>query len=126
MKTEEKRHPVLVLGNSRNKAFEQTLCDICFSPKFLSSMEGILHALRHMHATAILVDRDQKKVDELEFILNVRDMDGDIPIFLIGSATDEHMDLILSNQPATFIVPKPVGDPSLRDALRGLAQNAVP
>jgi hypothetical protein len=24
------------------------------------------------------------------------------------------------------MIPKPVGDPSLRDALRGLAQNAVP
>jgi hypothetical protein len=89
-------------------------------------MNGVLHALHHMQATAILVDRDQKEVDELELVLNVRDMDAHIPIILIGSTTDEHMDLILSNQPATFIVPKSVGDPSLRDALTGLAQNAVP
>jgi CheY-like chemotaxis protein len=89
-------------------------------------MEGVLHELRHVQTTAILVDRNQKEVDELELVLNVRDMDGNIPIILIGSTTDEHMDLVLSNQPATFVISKPVGDPSLRDALRGLVQNAVP
>jgi DNA-binding NtrC family response regulator len=126
MKKEERRHPVLVLGNSWDKAFEQTLSDICFSPTFLNSIEGVLHELHHVQAMAILVDRDQKRADELELILNVRDMDENIPIILIGSTTDEHTELILASQPATFVIPTPVGDPSLRDALTGLVQNTVP
>jgi len=125
MKKAERRHSVLVLGNSRDKAFEQTLSDICFSATFLKSMEGVLHKLRHVQTTAILVDRDQKKADELELVLNVRDMDENIPIILIGSTTDELTELILASQPATFIIPKPIGDPSLGSALRGLMQNAV-
>jgi hypothetical protein len=58
MKKAERRHPVLVLGNSRDKAFEQTLSDICFFPTYLKSMEGVLHELRHVQTTAILVDRN--------------------------------------------------------------------
>jgi DNA-binding NtrC family response regulator len=119
---EQGNHPVLVLGHDRGKAFSRTLADTSFSPKFLNSMEALLHALSHTRAKAILVDREQNKADELEFVLNVRDMDGGIPILLIGSTRNEGTDKILEGRHATFLVRKPITDCSLAEELKRITE----
>jgi len=118
-------HPVLVLGHDRGKALSRTLADTSFSPTFLNSLEGLLHALSHMQAKAILVDREQKKADELELVLNVRDLDDGIPILLIGSTRNESTDKLLEGQHATFLVRKPITDRSLAQELEVLTETAV-
>lgn len=118
-------HAVLVLGYDRGKAFSRTLADTSFSPTFLNSLEGLLHALSHMQAKAIVVDREQKKADELELVLNVRDLDNGIPIFLIGSTRNESTDKILEGQHATFLIRKPITDCSLAHELEVLTETAA-
>ena len=61
---QEQKIALLVLGSERKKGFVETLRELRFNPTFLGSMEAVLHALRHMRASAILVDRDGKKADE--------------------------------------------------------------
>jgi len=114
-----------VLGYDRGKAFSRTLADTSFFPTFLNSLEGLLHALSHTRAKAILVDREQKKADELELVLNVRDMDGRIPILLIGSTRSEGTDKILQGQHATFLVRKPITDCSLAEELKRITETTA-
>lgn len=120
MKKSKGKHPVLVLGYDRGKAFSRTLSDAGLSLTFLNSMEGLLYALTHTQARAILVDREQKLADELELALNVRDMDGEIPIILVGSISEQRTDKILLDQPATFLIRKPINDNSLARELQAL------
>jgi DNA-binding response OmpR family regulator len=114
------RRKVLVLGSEWNRTFKKLLSEMRFVPSFVSSLEGLIHAIRHMQAAAILVDRDQHKADELELVLNVRDLDGKIPIVLIGSSSEEGTDAILSNQPSTFLIRKSTSSRSLAADLRAL------
>jgi len=123
MKKAAKKYPVLVLGHDRDESLTKTLSDFHFSPTFVGSTEAALHALRHMQATAILVNRDQKTADELELVLNVRDLDEEIPIILIGSSTDRRTERILMSLPGTFLIDKPIRDTSLGRELRGLTGN---
>ena len=121
MKKTARKRAVLVLGCDGNATFTKTLRDVSLSPTFLKSLDALLHALRHSQATAILVDRDQKKADELELVLNVRDMDEKIPVILIGPSTDKRTDRILLNQPATFLINEAIDDSSLARELKALA-----
>lgn len=113
----EDKVSLLVLGSDRNRAFTETLRDLRFDPVFLGSMEALLHALRHSQASAILVDRDRKKADDLELVLNIRDVDERIPIILVGSPAHNRTEALLFRQPATFVIHKPVNDSSLRREL---------
>ena len=77
-----------------------------------------------MQAAAVLVDRDQKIVDELELVLNVRDLDKEIPILLVGSFRETSVDALLSSRHATFLVRKPINSRSLLGDLEGLTTGA--
>jgi DNA-binding NtrC family response regulator len=124
MKRAERNRNVLVLGSERNEAFAQVLHEIKLAPTFVRTLEGVVHALRHMKATAVLVDRNQGGADELELVLNVRDLDPEIPIILIGSTREGRADEILSSQQATYLVRKPMNSKSLAGDLKGLAKRA--
>jgi DNA-binding NtrC family response regulator len=119
---ENGNRPILVLGYKRGKLFAQTLTKTGLSPTFLNSMEGLLHALSHSQARAILVDREQGKADELELVLNVRDMDEEIPIVLVGAVPEQMTDKILERQHATFLIRKPITDSSLVEELKTLTE----
>lgn len=121
MKKSARKRPVLVLGNDRSATFSRTLRDAHLSPTFLKSLDAVVHALRHSQVTAILVDRNQRRVDELELVLNVRDMNGEIPIILIGRSPDKRADPILSAQPATFLIDEAIDDSMLGAELKTLS-----
>ncbi len=114
----EQRISLLVLGSARNKAFARILRESRFEPTFLTSMEEVLYALRSTQASAVLVDRDGKSADDLELVLNIRDLDERIPIILIGSPAEGRTEELLRRQPATILVHKAAGDTSLRQDLR--------
>lgn len=122
----ERKVALLVLGSQRKKAFVETLRELRFDPTFLGSMEAVLHALRHTQASAVLVDRDGKKADDLELVLNIRDVDERIPILLIGSPAERQTETLLWRQPATFLIHKPVSDSSLRKELRPFTEAGAP
>lgn len=115
---------VLVLGSDRNKAFVQTLLRLELVPTFVRSLEGVVHAMRHMRARALLVDRDQRGADDLELVLNVRDLEPEIPIILIGSTGQGPADEILSSLAKTFLIHKPTNSGSLAADLGPVAEEA--
>jgi hypothetical protein len=52
----------------------------------------------------VIVDRKLTHVDVLEFILNVRDINQEIPIVVIGQGSDERIDRKIIKQDRTVIL----------------------
>lgn len=61
-------------------------------------MEEALHAILSLKFAALFIDKDYAKVDALEFILNVRDVDRHTPIVVVGYPEEKHYELVLSGQ----------------------------
>jgi two-component SAPR family response regulator len=80
---------VLVLGNHANRDLVDVLSNIGFVPQLWGSIQHSLDRVRHEKFAAIFIDRKVTRVDVLEFILNVRDIDQKIPVVVIGPAKDE-------------------------------------
>jgi FixJ family two-component response regulator len=94
---------VLVLGNHANRDLVQTLSRIGFAPQVWGSMRHSLDKLLHQRFAAVIVDRKFTHADVLEFILNVRDINQEIPIIVIGSGKDEQMDQRIRRQNCTIL-----------------------
>jgi two-component SAPR family response regulator len=67
-------------------------------------MQHSLEKLRHGKFAAILVDRKCTHADVLEFILNVRDINENISVIVIGTAEDERIDKTILEQDHTIIL----------------------
>lgn len=83
---------VLVLGNHANRDLVKTLSRVGFIPQVWGSMRHSLEKLVQQRFTAVIVDRKFTNADVLEFILNVRDINQEIPVIVIGSGSDERID----------------------------------
>jgi hypothetical protein len=53
---------------------------------------------------AVIVDRKFTSADVLEFILNVRDINQEIPVVVIGPGSDERIDKKISSLGLTIIL----------------------
>jgi DNA-binding NtrC family response regulator len=95
---------VLVLGNHANRDLVQTLSRVGFTPHVWGSMRHSLDKLRHQTFAAVIVDRKFTHADILEFILNVRDINQNIPVVVIGSGPDEQIDRKIMRQNHTIIL----------------------
>lgn len=95
---------VLVLGTYANRNLIEVLFNIGFSPLVREDIQGALTKLRHEQFTAIVVDRKYANTDVLEFVLNVRDIDKEIPVVVLGKLTDEAVHRTLQNQNQTIVV----------------------
>jgi len=95
---------VLVLGNHANRNLVEVLSGLGFAPQVWGSMKHSLDKLRHEKFAAILVDRKFTHADVLEFILNVRDIDKNISVVVIGLAKDERIDRTILKQDHTIIL----------------------
>jgi FixJ family two-component response regulator len=83
---------VLVLGNHANRDLVKTLSRVGFAPQVWGSMRHSLEKLVHQRFTAVIVDRKFTSADILEFVLNVRDINQQIPVVIIGSGSDKRID----------------------------------
>ena len=95
---------VLVLGSNKNRELIEQLLDIGFAPVVRETMQAALSALRRESFAAILVDRDRMSVDPLEFILNVRDIDEQTPVMVVGQSPDEQNVQMVQAQPRALIL----------------------
>jgi len=95
---------VLVLGNHANRDLVEVLSGLGFASQVWGSMQHSLDKLRHEKFAAILVDRKFTHADILEFILNVRDIDKNISVVVIGPAKDERIDRTILKQDHTIIL----------------------
>jgi len=95
---------VLVLGNHANRDLVKTLSHVGFAPQVWGSMRHSLEKLVHQRFAAVIVDRKFTNADVLEFILNVRDINQEIPVVVIGSGSDELIDKKISRLGRTIIL----------------------
>jgi hypothetical protein len=80
---------VLVVSSQVETNLVDALVSIGFSPLVRESIQSALDGLRHEKFAAIVVNQKRAKVDVLEFILNVRDIDTEIPVLVVGPLHDE-------------------------------------
>lgn len=80
---------VLVVSSQVETNLVDALISIGFSPLVRESIQSALDRLRHEKFAAIVVDQKRAKVDVLEFILNVRDIDTEIPVLVVGPLKSE-------------------------------------
>ena len=102
--SEMKSTAVLILGADRNRDLVELLFDFGFAPLVRKTIREALDKLRHERFSAVIVDRNHADVDVLEFILNVRDLDEQTPVVVIGSSTDAQSDQVLLSQRQTFLL----------------------
>lgn len=108
---------VLVLGHHANRDLVEILSHIGFIPQVWGSMRHTLDKLLHQKFAAVIVDRKFTHADVLEFILNVRDIDQQIPVIVIGSGSDERIDKKIRRQGRTIILNGCGRDDTLGDKL---------
>lgn len=95
---------ILVLGTDEQDGLKNALFEVGYVPIVRSNMMEAISKLRHEPFAAVLVDRNHSEADTLEFILNVRDMDEQIPIVVFGSAENHNESRVLSSQRNTVLV----------------------
>jgi two-component SAPR family response regulator len=95
---------VLVLGNHANRNLVKILSNVGFAPQVWGSMRHTLDKLIHRKYAAVIIDRKFTNADVLEFILNVRDINQQIPVVVIGSGSDERIDRKISRLDGTIIL----------------------
>jgi len=95
---------VLVLGNHANRDLVKILSHVGFVPQVWGSMRHSLDKLLHQSFAAVIVDRKFTNADVLEFILNVRDINQQIPVIVIGPGSDERIDKKISRIGRTIIL----------------------
>jgi two-component SAPR family response regulator len=95
---------VLVLGNHANRDLVNVLSKIGFIPQLWGSMQHSLDRVRHEKFAAIFIDRKFTRADVLEFILNVRDINREIPVVVIGPAKDERAEKKIRRMAHTIIL----------------------
>jgi len=99
-----KSQAVLVLGNHAKGDLVQTLLSAGFVPQMWASALHSLEKLRRRRFAAVIVDRKFINADVLEFILNVRDINEQIPVVVIGRGKDERIDAKIRRQRRTMIL----------------------
>ena len=108
---------VLVLGNHAKSDLVQTLLSAGFVPQMWASALHSLEKLRRRTFAAVIVDRRFTNADVLEFILNVRDINEQIPVVVIGSGKDERIDAKIRRQDRTMILNGSRSDNTLGEKL---------
>jgi len=109
---------VLVLGTYANKGLIDVLFGIGLAPLVRGDIQGIVDKLRHEQFGAIVVDQRYANTDVLELILNVRDVDEQIPVVVLGKLNDEAVRKTLASQKQTTIVEDTEGDNKLAGRLK--------
>lgn len=95
---------VLVFGNYANKGLIDMLLGIGLSFLVRGDIQGIVDRLRHEQFAAIIVDYRYANTDILELVLNVRDIDDQTPVVVLGKLTNEVVRKTLASQKQTTIV----------------------
>ena len=66
-------------------------------------MQSVLEKLRTDNFTGIIVDRKHVDCDVLEFVLNVRDFNEEIPVFVLGQSPGKEDDKLVLTDRRTFV-----------------------
>ena len=89
---------VLILGDHQRHQIESLLERMDYTPIVRGSVEHCLELLRIRFFFAVFIDRNFTQADVLEFVLNVRDLDCDVPVIVIGRSEDAEFDCKIQQQ----------------------------
>jgi hypothetical protein len=67
-------------------------------------MYTALDKIRHEKFVAVFLDKSRSGVDDLEFILNIRDIGQSIPILIVGKVSDARTISAIREQPNVFLL----------------------
>lgn len=76
---------VLIIGAMATTALATALQDYGYRPALRMTMARGLDVLRRDGAKAVIFDGRHGQVDPLEFLLNARDLDGEVPILILSA-----------------------------------------
>jgi len=109
---------VLLIGTEVNSDLLEALFERGFAPIVRRRIQPSLHELRHDRFGAIFIDRNNAEDDMLELILNIRDVDQQIPIVVVGKSAIKERDRHLRQQGRAFVVSKSEFSRSLANMTR--------
>ena len=72
----------LVITDDENSRVVQSLMKQKVFPVIRRSIPSAIQILKHLKIQGIIVEDEHKSLDTLEFILNVRDVSEEVPIFI--------------------------------------------
>lgn len=108
---------VLVVGSDVNKELLDSLFEAGLTPLVLADMTDAMNRLHRAGLAAVILDRDHTDIDALEFVLNVRDIEGRIPVFLTGGSAREARENLLLEQPGIFVIDRDRSPDALAEAV---------
>ncbi len=95
---------VFVLSNNNQSTLVDTLFNLGYIPILRGAMLEALNKIRHEGFAAIFVDRHHINEDVLEFILNVRDIDAQISVVVVGESENRLEDKAIVNQHNIYLL----------------------
>lgn len=84
---------ILVLTDEVNSSTRKIITKAKFLPLISNTLQEAFYMLKHHSFSAIVIDKKHKSIDALEFILNARELNPTLPIFIIDS-TDNNTALL--------------------------------
>jgi hypothetical protein len=108
---------VLVLGDEESRELVDAVLDLGLCVLVWQTIEGTLDRLRHRRFAGLVVDTEHADVDVLELVLNVRDVDPEVPIFVVSGTDGTEGDEIVRSIARTFVVEDPGRSQDFGDTL---------
>lgn len=93
---------VLVLTHDEHSDLIDTLFDLGYVPLIRHKMVSALKDIHHKSAAAVFLDVQFVEIDALEFVINVRDIDQQLPIVILNGSIEGETEIL--NQQNTFII----------------------
>jgi hypothetical protein len=95
---------ILVLSKVTQSNLVEDLFEMGFIPLVKPDINNVIHEIRHQHFILLIYHGDDLDIEPLEFVISVREMDGIIPIIILGSDVSKKEKELLMREPNVFLV----------------------
>ena len=113
---------VLVLGTEDNSKLINVIFELGLLPLRREKMFTALDKVRHEQFDAIFLDKNRKDVDDLEFILNIRDIGQHMPVIILGNVANTRTRAVIQGQHNVFLLGEK--SPDLKNEIRTIIDQA--
>jgi CheY-like chemotaxis protein len=95
---------VMIIDDGPKNGLQERLFEMGFTPFVKNNINDALDRIRHEGFAMLIINKEHPQIDALELVLNVRDFDREIPIFIFGVGSNYPEDRILKQQHNVFLV----------------------
>ena len=85
-----KSRAVVVVGSTLGRRLAGPLSELGLTPELETRFNKVLEGVRKRPHAAIVMKEAELGIDALELALNVRDVDGDVPIIIVCNRNEPH------------------------------------